>query len=53
MAVIAVLIPAGFHAAFGNALTPAEERPDILKMSRGTAVILLVVYFGYLVFQLW
>lgn len=52
MSVIAILIPAGFHAAFSN-LSDSVEGPDVLKMSRGIAVILLVIYAAYLVFQLW
>ncbi|EGG08244.1 uncharacterized protein MELLADRAFT_85068 [Melampsora larici-populina 98AG31] len=52
MSVIAILIPAGFHAAFSN-LGDSVEGPDVLKMSRGIAVILLVIYGAYLVFQLW
>ncbi|POW12546.1 hypothetical protein PSHT_08052 [Puccinia striiformis] len=34
MSVIAILIPAGFHAAFSN-LNDSVEGPDVLKMSRG------------------
>ncbi|KAH9452074.1 hypothetical protein Pst134EA_026009 [Puccinia striiformis f. sp. tritici] len=52
MSVIAILIPAGFHAAFSN-LNDSVEGPDVLKMSRGISVILLVIYAAYLVFQLW
>ncbi|CAH7688872.1 Sodium/calcium exchanger protein-domain-containing protein [Phakopsora pachyrhizi] len=52
MSVIAILIPAGFHAAFSN-LGDSVEGPDVLKMSRGIAVILLVIYGAYLIFQLW
>jgi len=52
MSVIAILIPAGFHAAFSK-LSDKVEGPDVLKMSRGIAVILLIIYAPYLVFQLW
>lgn len=52
MSVIAILIPAGFHAAFSS-LSDSVEGPDVLKMSRGIAVILLVIYAAYLIFQLW
>ena len=48
MSVIAILIPAGFHAAFSN-LSDKVEGPDVLKMSRGIAVILLIIY-GWLPF---
>ncbi|GAA6023168.1 hypothetical protein JCM11491_003285 [Sporobolomyces phaffii] len=52
MAVFAILLPAGFNAAFQNNLSAEAEQERILKMSRGTAVILLVVYVAYLIFQL-
>ena len=48
MSVIAILIPAGFHAAFSK-LSDKVEGPDVLKMSRGIAVILLIIY-GWLPF---
>jgi len=37
----------------GGALLPGPEGTDILRMSRGVAVILLAIYASYLVFQLW
>jgi len=49
--VIAILIPAGFHAAFSG--NDPNEQADVLAMSRGTAVILLVIYLAYMIFQLW
>jgi len=49
--VIAILIPAGFHAAFSG--NDPNEQADVLAMSRGTAVILLVIYLAYMMFQLW
>jgi Ca2+:H+ antiporter len=52
MAVIAVLIPAGFHATLGESIQDPEERIDLLKVSRGVSVILLVIYGGYLFFSL-
>ncbi|GAA6059745.1 hypothetical protein JCM10212_001953 [Sporobolomyces blumeae] len=52
MAVFAILLPAGYNAAFQDNLTAEAEQERILKMSRGTAVILLVVYLAYLIFQL-
>jgi Ca2+/H+ antiporter len=48
MSVITILIPAGFHATSG-ALSDALERADILKVSRGASIILLLIYAGYLV----
>lgn len=59
LSVVAVLFPAAFHFAVtpgGSARDPLDdvaEGHDILKMSRGVAVILLFIYGGYLVFQLW
>ncbi|KAL8909087.1 MAG: hypothetical protein Q9207_000421 [Kuettlingeria erythrocarpa] len=49
LAVLSLLIPTAFHASFNDVI-----RADIavLKVSRGTAVILLLVYVLYLLFQL-
>lgn len=57
MAVIAVLIPAGFHATLvlGRPridVTDDLERSELLKISRGGSIILLFIYAGYLYFQL-
>ncbi|BGP56441.1 hypothetical protein JCM8202_001819 [Rhodotorula sphaerocarpa] len=52
ISVIAVLLPAAFNAAFATNLTPEAEQDRILKMSRGSAVILLIIYLAYLFFQL-
>lgn len=51
ISVIAVLLPAAFHASFVG--TDAVEGADILAVSRGVAIILLFIYGGYLVFQLY
>ncbi|CAD6893139.1 unnamed protein product [Tilletia controversa] len=51
IAVIALLIPAGFHTALGR-IEDTLERSDILKMSRGTSILLLMVYGSYLYFSL-
>lgn len=60
IAVIAVLIPSAFHFSIttsetgeGLTLTSAEEGSDLLAMSHGVAVLLLVLYLGYLIFQMW
>lgn len=59
LSVVAVLFPAAFHFAVtpsGSAtdqLNDQAEGRDILKMSRGVSIILLFIYAGYLVFQLW
>lgn len=48
ISVIAILIPAGFHAAFGATLDENVEKADILAMSRGTAVIVLFIYIAFM-----
>jgi Ca2+:H+ antiporter len=49
LAVMSLLLPTAFHAAFSsNAIADKET----LQVSRGTSVVLLLVYALYLVFQL-
>ncbi|KAK4100743.1 calcium/proton exchanger [Parathielavia hyrcaniae] len=49
LSVISLVLPTAFHASFSdNALADAQS----LKISRGTSVILLLVYIVYLLFQL-
>ncbi|KAH9053034.1 Sodium/calcium exchanger protein-domain-containing protein [Lactarius vividus] len=58
LSVIAVLLPAVFHIAIQsnadseNALTAAQEAHDLLVISHGVAIILLIIYPCYLFFQL-
>lgn len=52
MAVISALIPAGFHASLGAVVADNTERSELLKLSRGASIILVVMYVGYLYFQL-
>ncbi|KAK0671032.1 putative calcium transporter [Cercophora samala] len=49
LSVMSLLIPTVFHASFSKILTADDK---VLKISRGTSVILLLVYLLYLVFQL-
>ncbi|KUI66802.1 Vacuolar calcium ion transporter [Cytospora mali] len=49
LSVISLLLPTAFHASF-NSTTQADTQ--VLRVSRGTSVILLLVYFLYLLFQL-
>ena len=56
--VIAVLIPSAFHFSIvtttdgaGTTITTDEEKADILALSHGVAIILLLIYAGYLLFQ--
>ncbi|KAF5342030.1 hypothetical protein D9611_001550 [Ephemerocybe angulata] len=51
VSVIAVLLPAAFHFSVPN-LADSVEAMDILAVSHGTAIILLVIYVAYLIFQL-
>lgn len=49
LAVTSLLLPTAFHASFSDS-TDADDKT--LKISRGTSVILLIVYVLYLLFQL-
>lgn len=49
LSVISLLLPTAFHASFSSG---SEADIQVLKVSRGTSVILLLVYALYLVFQL-
>lgn len=49
LSVISLLLPTAFHASFSSG---TEADTQVLKVSRGTSVILLLVYALYLVFQL-
>ncbi|KAI1496366.1 Sodium/calcium exchanger protein-domain-containing protein [Biscogniauxia marginata] len=49
LSVISLVLPTAFHASFKDKALADEES---LKISRGTSVILLLVYAVYLLFQL-
>ncbi|ETW83026.1 hypothetical protein HETIRDRAFT_383078 [Heterobasidion irregulare TC 32-1] len=51
----AVLLPAAYHFSLsgGEGLASNEQKRDILQMSHGVAVILLIIYICYLLFQLY
>ncbi|KAK5107851.1 hypothetical protein LTR62_000611 [Meristemomyces frigidus] len=51
LSVMSLLLPTAFHASFNNA-SSAQADSAVLKVSRGTCVILLLVYILYLLFQL-
>ncbi|KAG8744213.1 hypothetical protein FRC10_010575 [Ceratobasidium sp. 414] len=66
ISVFSIVIPAAFHASLNSATTsngqtpgeaagqtPAIEQAHVLAISRGTSIILLIVYAAYLFFQLW
>ncbi|KIW70222.1 calcium/proton exchanger [Phialophora macrospora] len=49
LSVISLLLPTAFHASFSNTDTADHV---VLKVSRGTSVVLLLVYILYLLFSL-
>ncbi|KAL7943082.1 calcium/proton exchanger [Trichoderma barbatum] len=49
LSVISLVLPTAFHASFND---PSLADRESLKISRGTSVILLLVYVIYLLFQL-
>ncbi|KAH7389207.1 Sodium/calcium exchanger protein-domain-containing protein [Cadophora sp. MPI-SDFR-AT-0126] len=51
LSVMSLLLPTAFHASFADA-EKAKANSAVLKVSRGTSVILLFVYVLYLLFQL-
>ncbi|KAK0912720.1 hypothetical protein LTR57_014792 [Friedmanniomyces endolithicus] len=51
LSVMSLLLPTAFHASFSDTSAAAADRA-VLKVSRGTSVILLVIYVLYLLFQL-
>ncbi|SCZ87722.1 BZ3500_MvSof-1268-A1-R1_Chr2-2g05188 [Microbotryum saponariae] len=52
ISVIAILVPAGYSAAFRDTNSDSFEKSSILSMSRGTSILLLLTYGAYLSFQL-
>ncbi|WVQ99172.1 calcium/proton exchanger [Kwoniella sp. CBS 9459] len=60
IAVIAVLIPSAFHFSISSSTSNTNgsqlatgEGADLLSMSHGVSILLLLLYIGYLVFQMW
>lgn len=49
LAVTSLVLPTVFHASFSST---ADADKNVLKISRGTSVVLLIVYVLYLIFQL-
>ncbi|KAG9642120.1 hypothetical protein KCU64_g12282, partial [Aureobasidium melanogenum] len=49
LSVVSLVLPTAFHASFSDS-TAADNA--VLKVSRGTSVILLIIYILYLLFQL-
>jgi Ca2+:H+ antiporter len=55
IAVIAVLLPGAFNLTIRLNITEKDDdyEKDILALSHGVAILLLLIYASYLVFQLW
>ncbi|KAF2724891.1 hypothetical protein K431DRAFT_343370 [Polychaeton citri CBS 116435] len=51
LSVMSLLLPTAFHASFNESSSQSAET-NTLAVSRGTSVVLLVVYVLYLLFQL-
>ncbi|TVY84975.1 Vacuolar calcium ion transporter [Lachnellula suecica] len=51
LSVMSLLLPTAFHASFSTDVA-AKATKMVLKVSRGTSVVLLIVYGMYLLFQL-
>ncbi|KEQ65904.1 uncharacterized protein M437DRAFT_41034 [Aureobasidium melanogenum CBS 110374] len=49
LSVVSLVLPTAFHASFSDS---AAADTAVLKVSRGTSVILLIIYILYLLFQL-
>ncbi|EMD33512.1 hypothetical protein CERSUDRAFT_98615 [Gelatoporia subvermispora B] len=57
----AVLLPAAYHFALtyssedaiAAGTTLEDQKQDLLKMSHGVSIVLLIIYVSYLLFQLW
>ncbi|KAK2460332.1 hypothetical protein APHAL10511_007721 [Amanita phalloides] len=51
----ALLIPVAYHFTLGSASddAAADQAQDILHMSHGVSIVLLIIYAAYLLFQLW
>ncbi|ESK91100.1 calcium ion transporter [Moniliophthora roreri MCA 2997] len=51
VAVISLIVPAAFHGYLGDRLPQGEEVTILLELSRGSAIILILIYIAYLFFQ--
>ncbi|KAF9465438.1 Sodium/calcium exchanger protein-domain-containing protein [Collybia nuda] len=49
--VISLIIPVAFHEYLGDRLPPGKEVSVLLQLSRGSAIILMLIYVAYLFFQ--
>lgn len=53
VSVISLIVPFGFHQYLESRLEPGRELPILLELSRGGSIILILIYFAYLYFQLY
>lgn len=53
LAVVALIIPSAFAFALESSVGENQEKAVILKMSRGSSIILIFIYISYMVFQLY
>lgn len=56
LACVSLLIPAAFNASMKGddyVSTPENPSPEVLALSRGTSIVLLIIYVLYLFFQLY
>ncbi|KAI0744350.1 Sodium/calcium exchanger protein-domain-containing protein [Daedaleopsis nitida] len=51
VSVISLIVPAAFHEYLDDRLDAGEELPLLLQLSRGSAVLLILIYIAYLIFQ--
>ncbi|KAJ8515897.1 hypothetical protein ONZ45_g6746 [Pleurotus djamor] len=51
VAVISLIVPAAFHEYMGDRLPQGTELGSLLRLSRGSAFVLIFIYCAYLFFQ--
>ncbi|THV06854.1 calcium/proton exchanger [Dendrothele bispora CBS 962.96] len=51
VAVIALIVPAAFHEYLGDRLPQGAELSVLLELSRGSSIILILIYIAFLFFQ--
>lgn len=51
LACLTLVIPAAYHSSSGDPSSPNYSKSGLLIISRGTAILLLLVYIAYLFFQ--
>ena len=48
---LTLVIPAAYHSSSVDRNSPDDTQSGLLIISRGTAILLLIVYIAYLFFQ--